>query len=160
MKRTFLIVGCLIGIVLLFSGCSWIADILVDLKVMSSDSDDETENVIQSPYSKPEVLCAYFHYFRSDTLAQWWYPGKDPNNVLGPEPWRRDVWIGRTGDYPYIGMYNNVTDGEIMRWHIRLAKAAGITAFIIYRYNWEEQFAETQLMLDVAAQENFKISHL
>jgi hypothetical protein len=38
-----------------------------------------------------------------------------------------------------------------------LAKAAGISAFLLYVYNWEEQRGEIDAMLDVADQENFKI---
>jgi hypothetical protein len=159
MKRTYAVV-ILIFLIITFSGCSLIEDIISDIKeVQNADNEDKDKDKdkVKSPYSKPEVLCAYFHYFRADTFAQWWYPGNEPDKILGPEPWRRNIWIGRSGDYPYIGIYDNVTNGEIMRWHIRLAKASGITAFLLYMYNWQEQLAETQLMLDIAAQENFKI---
>ena len=154
MKRIISIVSLCVCLGLL-NGCSFFEGLLGSIGIGDS-SDDDDQNFV-SPYDEPQVLCAYFHYFRSDNMAQWHYPGHDPENIIGPEPWRRDIWIGRTGDYPYIGIYNNVTDSEIMRWHIRLAKSSGISAFLLYVYNWEEQRRETQLILDIAAQENFKI---
>jgi hypothetical protein len=44
-----------------------------------------------------------------------------------------------------------------MRWHIRLAKASGITAFLLYVNDWQKERAQTDLLLEVAKQENFKI---
>ncbi|MBD3307996.1 hypothetical protein GF339_16260, partial [candidate division KSB3 bacterium] len=141
------------------SGCSFLEGLLDVLPGIGDDDDDDDTGGGQAPYRQPEVLCTYFHYFRAgpDRFDQWWLHGKDPRNILGPEQWRRDVWIGRTGDYPYIGIYNNVSDAEIMRWHIRLAKAAGISAFLVYINNWQEERPQTDLLLTVAQQENFKI---
>ena len=136
------------------TGCSFFTDLLGTVGILKPEPEEEK---FVSPYDEPLVFCAYFHYFRTDNWAQWFYPGRDPEKTTGSDPWRRDVWIGRTGDYPYIGAYDNVRDAEIMRWHIRLAKAAGITAFVLYVYDWQDQEAETQLILDVAAQENFKV---
>lgn len=153
--RTLVRIVSLFVILSLLTGCAFFESILDTIGLAPDGSKDK--ETFQSPYDKPEVFCAYFHYFNSDTMDQWWYPGRDPSKVSGPEAWRRDIWVGRSGDYPYIGIYNNITDAEVMRWHIRLAKASGITAFLVYMYNWEEQQQETQLMLDVAAQEQFKI---
>lgn len=122
--------------------------------------EEEEKPVPPKPPVKTQVLCTYFHYFKAgpDEFNQWWLQGKNPRDILGPEKWRRDIWIGRPGDYPYIGIYNNISEREIVRWHIRLAKAAGIDAFLVYIINWQKQRSQTQLMLDVAQQEDFKIA--
>ncbi len=156
-----IVVGFLIVSIITLSGCSLIRDILSDLGTTQKTSEKEKDKEQEkSPYSQTEVLCTYFHYFKSDTFEQWWFPGKEPSRIRGPEPWRRDIWIGRTGDYPYIGMYNNVKDGELIRWHIRLAQASGITAFLLFVNDWEQEAPQTTLLLDVAAQEGFKIGFI
>ncbi len=153
------LVLCIISsvFILALSGCSFLADLLDE--VLPSQSDQEEADVPVSPYRIPEVWCTYFHYFKAgpDSYDQWWIHGKDPRQTLGPEAWRRDVWIGRKGDYPYIGIYNNISDGEIMRWHIRLAKAAGIKAFLLYVNDWQRERAQTDLLLQIAFEEHFKI---
>lgn len=149
--KTSIVYGLLIVMLVMFAaGCS-------NLPAGSGKRGVTPPTELTSPFAQPQVWCAYFPYFQTDNFAQWWYPGKDPTYVIGPEPWRRAIWVGNPDDYPYIGTYNNVSDREILRWHIRLAKAAGISAFIVYLYNWEEQATATQLLLDVAAEENFMI---
>ena len=126
------------------------------------EPDLEEKPTPAKPKVKTQVLCSYFHYFKAGpkSFNQWALQGKNPRDVLGPEKWRRNIWVGRSGDYPYIGIYNNISDAEIMRWHIRLAKASGIEAFLLYIINWKEQRSQTQLMLDVAQQEDFKIAFI
>ena len=151
------------------SGCSLLQDIIISSIPAGTKSGEKKDTKkdqepvqAPSPSKQIEVLCSYAHYFRArnNDFSQWWYPGKDPNNNLGPEPWRRDLWIGRVGDYPYIGPYDNVEDKETMRWHIRLAKASGITAFILAINNWEEERPQTNRLLEVANEENFKIGFM
>ena len=115
-----------------------------------------------TPRVKTQILCTYFHYFKAgpDAFNQWWLQGKNPRDILGPEKWRRNIWIGRPGDYPYIGIYNNMSEREIIRWHIRLAKAAGIDSFLVYMNDWKKERSQTQLILDVAQQEDFKIAFI
>ena len=139
----------------LMNGCAFIGDLLNTGGARTIDAEDTGVKV---PYNdQPQVLCAYVQYFRTDDFGQWSYSGRDPRKMIGPEPWRRQIAVGRTGDYPYIGTYDNVRDADIMRWHIRLAKSAGISAFILYIFDWQDQEQETQLMFDVAAQEDFNI---
>ncbi len=139
----------------LMSGCSFVGDLLDTDGARTIDSE---ATGVEVPYNdRPEVLCSYVQYFRTDDFGQWSYSGRDPQKIIGPEPWRRQIATGRTDDYPYIGTYDNVRDAEIMRWHIRLAKSAGISAFVLYMFDWQDQEQETQLMFDVAAQEDFKI---
>jgi hypothetical protein len=155
LMKQFISVIFLVMLATCVAGCAFFTDILDTLGVIRTDGQ---EDEFVSPYTgRPEVVCAYFHYFRTDDFSQWHYPGRDPRRVAGPESWRRQIWIGNADDYPYIGTYDNIRDPEIMRWHIRLAKAAGITAFVVYMFDWKEQERETQLLMDVAAQENFKI---
>lgn len=148
----------LIIAIIFLHGCSFLKDIL-DVIPIGGKETEAGEESVKSPHAKPEVLCTYFHYFKAgpQSFDQWWIHGNDPDNILGPEDWRRDIWIGRAGDYPYIGIYNNVDEREIMRWHIRLAKAAGISAFLLYVNNWQEERPQTDLLLEIAQQENFKI---
>ncbi len=151
---------CLICLSL--SGCAFFEDLWNDVAsvIPGLGKDDNKDSTPSSPYAQPQVLCAYFHYFKAgpQRFDQWWMSGRDPKRIAGPERWRRDIWIGRPGDYPYIGIYNNVDDAEIMRWHIRLAKAAGISAFLIYINDWQGERAQTDLMFEVAQQEDFKIA--
>ncbi len=157
MKKKSILATLIISIIF-FNGCSFLKDI-ADVIQTSGKKDKTDDGSVKSPYAKPDVFCAYFHYFKAGPqyFDQWWIHGKDPNNILGPEEWRRDIWIGRAKDYPYIGIYNNVSDEAIVRWHIRLAKASGISAFLLYINNWQEEAPQTGLFLEIAQQENFKI---
>ena len=156
--------GCfflpLIALCILLSGCAAVNDLMDDLLDMGSPDEDGEE--IKPPYVKPMVLCTYFHYFKAGPHAfdQWWLPGKNPTDILGPEQWRRNIWVGRAGDYPYIGIYNNVNNAETIRWHIRLAKAAGISSFLVYINDWQKERPQTNLLLNVAQQEDFKIGFI
>ena len=150
----------LIVVTLVLHGCSLVQDLL-DV-VAGKDSKKDKEEDVTKDTQLPQMFCTYFHYFKAgpESFDQWWLPGKNPKKVIGPENWRRDIWIGRAGDYPYLGIYNNVNDGEIMRWHIRLAKAAGISAFLLYINDWQGERSQTDLLLNIAAQENFKIGFI
>ncbi len=160
MKNLIVLLTFLISFIL-FAGCAVLEDLLDEIPANQGKKSEKTdkEQSDGSPFRSPEVLCTYFHYFKAGPASfdQWWIHGKDPGTIIGPEKWRRNIWIGRAGDYPYIGIYNNVNDGEIMRWHIRLAKAAGITAFLLYVNNWEGERAQTDLLLQIAQEEDFKI---
>lgn len=69
--------------------------------------------------------------------------------------------------YPLVGLYDS-NDPEIVRWHIRLAKAAGIDAFLVDWWgpgNWQRVPGLTQqvfekLILPIAKEENFKVALL
>lgn len=83
-------------------------------------------------------------------------------DVVKADGWRRNATTTKDS-YPLIGLYDP-DDPEILRWHIRLAKAAGITAFALSLYNWGNSKAEQRLreifdkMLDIAAEENFLLA--
>lgn len=160
MKVKSIIVLVLIATAIFLHGCSLVQDLLN--LVTGKDSKKETSEEVTQQTQAPQVFCTYFHYFKAgpESFDQWWISGKNPKKILGKENWRRDIWVGRAGDYPYIGIYNNVTDGELMRWHIRMAKAAGISAFLLYINDWQAERSQTNLLLNVAAQENFKIGFI
>src|SRR6185503_21123360 len=68
-------------------------------------------------------------------------------------------------DYPLIGTYDN-GDPEVVRWHFRLAKAAGIDGFLCswWKSNRKDMMSTWQadlfekVLLPVAQEENFKIA--
>lgn len=151
----------LLVLIVLLSGCSAVQDLLNEVTEQEDNTPENVQKEFVTQYPQPpQIYCTYFHYFRTDDYSQWWMPGKDPRKVIGPEPWRRHLWIGDVEDYPYIGAYDNSRDAEVMRWHIRLAKAAGIDAFLLFMNDWEQESSQTTLLLDVAAQEDFKIGIL
>jgi hypothetical protein len=102
------------------------------------------------PSSNPQV--DWFH---------WVQFGSSDNacNFRGGTSWLRDA---STTAYPLIGLYEG-GDVEVVRWHIRVAKAAGITAFLATSVPGapESENAEYMnkvlTMLRVASEENFKI---
>lgn len=73
---------------------------------------------------------------------------------------RRDI---AAVDYPLIGAYDN-SDPEVVRWHFRLAKAAGIDGFLCSWWKGDSEWARWQsdlfekVLLPVAQEENFKIA--
>lgn len=77
------------------------------------------------------------------------------------EPWRRDIVVGREGNYPYIGTYTQ-RNAEVLRYNIRQAKAAGIDAFAVPDFVLPSQtgnslWSSFSTLLDVAEEEDFKV---
>ena len=78
--------------------------------------------------------------------------------------WRRDI---ASGDYPLIGPYD-VSEAEVVRWHFRLAKAAGIDGFICSWWKmprpdpaWDWQYEVFyRVWLPVAKEEDFALAVL
>ena len=86
--------------------------------------------------------------------------GTDPDRFLFP-PHIRD--IGSCA-YPLIGPYDS-DDPEVVRWHIRLAKAAGLDAFLVDWWGaagWQNPSGFThdvfaEVVLPIAEEEDFKV---
>ena len=87
------------------------------------------------------------------------FTNRNACNFVGGTTWLRDT---NHVTYPLIGPYSS-DNTEVMRWHIRLAKAAGITAFLVSVHPASDISeygvfkARFLSMLQVAAQENFKL---
>jgi hypothetical protein len=68
-------------------------------------------------------------------------------------------------NWPLAGLYDS-DDREIVRWHIRLAKAAGIDAFLVDWWgpgDWQRvprltEFSFEDVVLPIAAEEGFKVA--
>jgi hypothetical protein len=116
---------------------------------------------------KPLVLAFYHPWYGTPwgPTGKW----KQWSSFKFPERYQPEkVVAGRhqiaSGDYPLIGPYDT-SDPEVVRWHFRLAKAAGIDGFLCSWWKtgkedgyWAHQ-AELfgKVWLPVAEQENFKI---
>jgi hypothetical protein len=103
----------------------------------------------QCPTSSPTTT--WYHW-------AWWSESNNPCNFVGGTSWLRD-YSGPT--YPLIGPYKS-NNPEIFRWHIRLAKAAGIDGFLVSTFpggGGDENNLMTNFLifLKVAYEENFKL---
>jgi hypothetical protein len=116
------------------------------------------------------ILLAFYHpwYGTPWGSAQCWhkwdsyhFPGRYYPEQIKPNG-RRDI---ASGDYPLIGPYDQ-GDREVVRWHFRLAKAAGIEGFLCswWKSNrpgmmsgWQADLFD-KVLLPVAQEENFKVA--
>jgi hypothetical protein len=85
----------------------------------------------------------------------WWSSQDNPCTTTAELPWLRNI---TSISYPLIGPYASA-DPSVLRWHIRLAKAAGIDAFLVSVFPAvEPEFWDRfDLMLRIAHQEKFKL---
>jgi len=73
------------------------------------------------------------------------------------------IWFDRTSwdraksDFPSLGRYSS-DDPDVMRQHIRWAKAAGITGFIVSWKNTPTLDRRLEQLMQVATQEKFKLA--
>ena len=87
--------------------------------------------------------------------------GTDAGRIATP-PHLRDIV---SAAYPLIGPYDS-RQREVVRWHVRLAKAAGIDGFLVSWWgpgNWQNPpgltyRAFTEALLPVAEEEGFKVA--
>jgi hypothetical protein len=83
--------------------------------------------------------------------ARWRYWTEDSSTNAHPKP--------KSKAQPLIGYYDS-DDPEVVRWHIRLAKAAGIEAFLVSwwgRANLSGAAFE-KVVLPIAEEEHFKVA--
>lgn len=87
------------------------------------------------------------------------------SNILGPEKFRRDIAVGRLGDYPIIGPYDD-TSNETLKWQMLTAKSAGIDGFLIYVVNYNDgrtddpghtQRSDLEQVFSAAEEVDFKV---
>lgn len=123
---------------------------------------------------KPMLLAVYYTWYSTGfgphgTWSSWNHPGRsllrpdgcDPDRVVGPA----DIRDISSCAYPLVGVYDS-DDREIVRWHMRLAQAAGIDGFLVDWWgpgNWQkvpglthDVFVNT--VLPVAEEEGFKVA--
>lgn len=131
----------------------------------------QAEPITNSPPAKPLLLAFYHPWYGTPwgPTGKWnkWDSFKFPDRYH-PE---RLTKAGRhdiaSADYPLIGPYDT-SDREIVRWHFRLAKAAGIDGFLCSWWNvgkpdsfWAHQYELFEkVWLPVAEEEHFKIGVL
>lgn len=116
------------------------------------------------------VALAFYHpwYGTPDGSARRWFkwdsyafPGHFHPERLKADG-RHDI---ASGDYPLIGPYDQ-GDPEVVRWHFRLAKAAGLDGFLCSWWksnqpgmmsDWQAELFE-KVLLPVAQEEGFKVA--
>jgi len=125
------------------------------------------------PAKRPLVLAHYYTWYTTPWGAggQWghWTHGKassvlprpnDPETILFP-PAVREI---SSCAYPLVGPYDSMNP-DVVRWHIRLAKAAGIDAFFVDWWgsgSWQKPSGWThdvfvKTVLPIAEEEHFKV---
>ncbi len=96
----------------------------------------------------------------------WWANADtvvDPEEIVSGTTWRRKT-VSR--GYPYLGPFDS-RNIDVMRWHIRLAKNAGLSGLLVdlfhdsqTGYFGTEYLDMFSKLLDISQQENFKIGIL
>ena len=101
----------------------------------------------------------------SNPEADWWHWSWSPdhNPCETPFPWAPWLMELSSPGYPLIGPYDSSND-KVLRWHIRLAKAAGVSGFFVSVYSFctvctpsqqEIFWSNFSKMLDIAEEEDF-----
>ena len=103
--------------------------------------------------AKPALWAMYYAWYETATgpHRKWnvWTDDKTTN----PNPKRKSK------AQPLVGYYDS-DDPEVVRWHVRLAKAAGIEAFLVSWWGGANisGLAFEKTILPVAAEEKFKVA--
>ncbi|MDH7569069.1 MAG: hypothetical protein QHJ73_05730 [Armatimonadota bacterium] len=111
-------------------------------------------------YGLPGRAHGSFGHWKTSTPSALYPQGNDPSVLLFP-PAIRQI---NSGAYPLIGPYDSM-DREVVRWHMRLAKAAGIDAFSVDWWGpatWQQPRGWThdvfvKTVLPVAEEEGLKL---
>jgi hypothetical protein len=124
---------------------------------------------------RPPVFAAYYVWYSTGPgphgkWCSWGTPAQavDVNGSRGHDPSRfvtpgvRDI---SSAAYPLVGPYDS-DDPEVVRWHIRLAKAAGIEAFLVSWWGpatWQAvpgltERAFEKVVLPIAEEEHFHVA--
>jgi hypothetical protein len=108
---------------------------------------------------KPLLFAAYYI---------WYETGTNPANGKPWRPWLIDeqASIGPDGPnaeqiassaWPLIGLYNS-RDPVVTDWHVRLAKAAGLDAFLVSWFGEDRMATSFELLLEKAERHGFKVA--
>ena len=90
---------------------------------------------VAQPTTRPIVLCPYYTWYETADSKQpwshWTYP--EVKAIAGEEndrPAKPGDPLLASAAYPLAGLYRS-GDRAIAEWHVRLAKAVGIDAFLV-----------------------------
>ncbi|HZQ46912.1 MAG TPA: glycoside hydrolase family 99-like domain-containing protein [Verrucomicrobiae bacterium] len=129
----------------------------------------------KSPKSKPLLFANYYTWYATGAgphkIWTHWvrHPVADKMNLEAKQTGVVVQQLGRKDIasvlWPLAGLYDS-DDREIVRWHIRLSKAAGIDALLVDWWGpggWERvpgltQFTFEDVVLPIAAEEGFKVA--
>lgn len=102
---------------------------------------------------RPALWAMYYAWYETATgpHGRWTHWTDAKTRSPHPRP--------KSRAHPLIGYYDS-DDPAVVRWHIRLAKAAGIEAFLSSWWGAESRsgIAFEQVILPIAAQEGFKVA--
>ncbi len=151
------------------TGARRAAAIAVAALVLATSSGPAAE-----PARRPLALAFYYTWYGHPALAakRWktWdrktaaddpLPARDPHEILFAPAIRQVT----SAAYPLIGAYDSMSR-EVVRWHIRLAKAAGLDGFLVDWWGsatWQQPRGWTfdvfeKVVLPVAEEEGFKVA--
>ena len=103
--------------------------------------------------TKPAVWAMYYAWYETATgpHRRWRHWSDDKTPAASPKP--------KSKAQPLVGYYDS-DDPVVVRWHIQLAKAAGIDAFLVSWWGGANisGHAFEKVILPIAAKENFKVA--
>ena len=103
--------------------------------------------------SKPALWAVYYAWYETAAgpHGRWSQWSDEKTAVADPKP--------KSKARPLIGFYDS-DDAVVVRWHVRLAKAAGIEAFVVSWWGGANLSgaAFEKVVLPVAAKEGFKVA--
>lgn len=111
-------------------------------------------------YTTPWGTGGRFGHWASESASELLPRPSDPANIVFPPAIREMA----STSYPLVGLYDSMNK-DIVRWHIRLAKAAGIDGFMVDWWGpatWQKPSGWTHdvfvnTVLPVAEEEHFKV---
>jgi hypothetical protein len=108
---------------------------------------------VHAAENRPALWAVYYAWYETGTgpHGRWRMWSDDQTKTAKPKP--------NSKAQPLIGYYDS-DDPNVVRWHVRLAKAAGIDAFLVSWWggaNISGQAFE-KVLLPVAAEEDFKVA--
>jgi hypothetical protein len=108
---------------------------------------------VQAADNRPALWAVYYAWYETGIgpHGRWRMWSDDQTKTANPKP--------HSKAQPLIGYYDS-DDPEVVRWHIRLAKAAGIDAFLVSWWGGANISGRAfeKVILPVAAEENFKVA--
>jgi len=147
---------------------------IIALTLLATLTSGETSlDINEDKVEKPLVIACYYTWYTtldgphkrwgawgSDKPSDFSATGSNPDQLIFP-PHIRDI---SASAYPLVGLYDS-DDPEIVRWHIQLAKAAGIDAFFVDWWGaagWQQPPGYTHdvfvnVVLPIAEEEDFKV---